>query len=101
MDDEEKMRITIANRLKALFAPDEYEFWWHHFTDEEKKLRRMDVWELAEVISQKKPNSPESIVAEHMLNVRLAKMQVRATYFNIVVGFVGIVVGAVLSSILR
>ena len=94
------MRITIADRLRALFARNKYEFWFQHISDEEKQLSRMDVWELAKEISQNGSDSPEGIVAEHMLNARLAKMQVRATYVGIFFGLFGVVIGVILSRIL-
>ena len=98
------MRINLADRFKALFARDEYGYWFRLITDEEKELRRMDSWELAKVIHEETvhPTNPEKrIVAEHMLNVRVAKIQNRATYVSVVVGFIGIVVGAALSAMLQ
>jgi hypothetical protein len=64
----------------------------------------MDSWELAKVIHEESVHQtrPERrIVAEHMLQVRIAKIQSRATYVNIVVGFIGILVGAILAAILQ
>lgn len=98
------MRITLADRIKALFARVEYGYWFKLATDEEKELRRLDSWGLAKVIHEETvhPTNPEKrIVAEHMLNVRVAKIQNRATYVSIVVGFIGILVGAALSVMLQ
>ena len=98
------MRITLADRFKALFARDEYDYWFQLITDEEKELRRMDSWELAKVIQEETvhPKNPERrIVAEHMLEVRIAKIQNRATYVSVIVGFIGILVGAALSAMLQ
>jgi len=36
------MRITLGDRIRALFARDEYSYWFALITDEEKALRRMD-----------------------------------------------------------
>lgn len=94
------MRITMVDRFKALFARDEYDYWFKLVTDEEKELRRMDSWELAKVIHEERvysKNPEKQIVAEHMLEVRIAKIQNRATYISVVVGFIGILVGAGLS----
>jgi hypothetical protein len=44
------MRITLADRFKALLARDEYSYWFALITDDEKKLLRMDSWELARLI---------------------------------------------------
>ena len=98
------MRTTWADRLKAFFAKDGNGYWFAHFTDEEKALRRMNAWQLARVIHEEtvRPQNPEKrIVAEHMLQVRVAKLQNRATYVSVVVGFIGILVGAALSAILQ
>ncbi|WP_038150448.1 hypothetical protein [Thiomicrorhabdus chilensis] len=98
------MRMTIADRFKALFANDEYDYWFKHFTDEEKKLRRMDSWELAKVIQEETGSTGDSskrIVAEHLLQVRLVKLQNRATYIGIVFGLLGIVIGAFLNKLLQ
>jgi hypothetical protein len=77
----------------------QYSYWFALITDDEKKLRRMDSWELARLIHEETvhPNSPEKrIVAEHFLQVRIAKIQSRATYMSAFVGFVGGLAGAAL-----
>jgi len=46
--------------------------------------------------------SPERrIVAEHLLQVRIAKIQSRATYVGIVFGFVGVLIGAILTALIQ
>lgn len=52
----------------------------------------MDSWELAKVIheeSVRQTNPERRIVAEHMFQIRVAKIQSRATYISVVVGFLG------------
>ena len=98
------MRTPISVRIKAFFAMDNYADWWNHFTDEEARLRRMDAWQLAKVIHEANvhQNNPEKrIVAEHMLNVRLAKIQSRPAWFAIAAGILGIAGGAILNSLLQ
>lgn len=98
------MRITWADRIKALFARDEYGYWFALITDEEKELRRMDSWELAKVIheeSVRQTNPERRIVAEHMLQIRVAKIQSRATYISVVVGFLGVLVGVILTAAIQ
>lgn len=98
------MRITVVDRIKALFAKDEYSYWFKLITDEEKELRCMDSWELAKVIHEgniNNSNPVKRIVAEHMLQVRLAKIQSRATYLNIIFGLIGVVLGAILGAVLK
>jgi len=95
-------KIPISVRIRALFARDKEAFWWNHFTDEEKKLREMDVWELAQVINEARVHNLASeaeklIVAEHMLNVRLAKIQATASWGSGLLGFIGAILGAALS----
>lgn len=94
--------IPLSVRIKALFARDKDAFWWSHFTDEEKQLRRMDAWQLAKVINEARVRNlageaEKLIVAEHMLNVRLAKIQATASWGSGVLGFVGAIIGAALS----
>jgi hypothetical protein len=98
------MHITFFDRIKALFARDEYSYWFKHITDEEKELRRMDSWELAKVIHEanvQDKNHQKRIVAEHMLQVRLVRMQNRAIYVSIIFGLIGVVLGAVLTVIIK
>lgn len=91
------MTITLLDRIKSFFARDKNAFWWNHFSDEEKQLRRMSVWQLARVIHNEGPqgSSPEQrIVAEHMLSVRLTNLQTRATHIATISAFIG-AIGAV------
>ena len=92
------MHIPLSTRIRAMFARDEEAFWWSHFTDDEKKLARMDVWQLAGVIEEAKVRTGQErlrIVAEHMLAVRLAKIQASASWGSGILGFVGALIGAV------
>jgi hypothetical protein len=95
------MNIPLSVRIRNFFARVKYAYSWNHFTDDEKQLRRMDAWQLATVIHDEsiRETAPEKrIVAEHMLSVRLAKIQTRATYISIVAGLVGAVGGAFLTT---
>jgi hypothetical protein len=100
------MRTTLADRIKGFFARDKYAFWFNHFTDEEKQLRRMDVWQLAKIINEAHVRNlageaEKLIVAEHMLAERLARIQARPTYIAIYAGLAGVVGGAFLTSALQ
>ncbi len=93
------MKLTLSTRLKAIFARDKEDFWFQFFTDEELELRQMDTWQLAEVISEDKViNTSESekkrIVAEHLLNIRLSKIQAKATWWSAIILLVGAIIGA-------
>ncbi len=96
------MSVSIWVRIKSLFAHDKYAFWWNEITDKEKTLAGMDAWELAAVIKEATGNRidmvQERIVAEHMLNVRLAKIQARPGYLAVYVGIAGAIGGALLTS---
>ena len=90
------MHIPLSVRISSFFARDKRAFWWKHFTDDEKQLRRMNPWQLAQVIHE--GNTPEKrIVAEHLLNVRLAQIQATASWGSGVLGFVGAIIGAAIS----
>lgn len=94
------MRITGLDRLKSVLARDKYAYWWNHFTDDEKELARMDVWELAGVIEEANARHDmerKRIVAEHMLDARLARIQAKAAWGSGLLGFLGALVGAALS----
>jgi hypothetical protein len=96
-------KITLLDRIRALFAKDKEEFWFKHFTDEEKELKRMDVWQLAKTISESRINNmvgaeEKCIVAEHMLNVRLAKIQAMPNYILIISGILCVFIGSYLNS---
>lgn len=94
--------VSLSVRIRAFFARDKDAFWWNEITNEEKQLRRMDVWELAKVINEARVRNlageaEKLIVAEHMLNVRLAKIQATASWGSGVLGFVGAIIGSALS----
>lgn len=100
------MRTTLIDRLKGFFARDKNAYWWDHWTDEEKQLRRMDVWQLANVINEARVRNlageaEKLIVAEHMLSERLARIQARPGYIATVAGLAGVVGGAFLTSALQ
>ena len=98
--------VPLSVRIKGFFARDKHAFWWSHFTDEEKQLRRMDVWELAKVINEARVRNlageaEKLIVAEHMLQERLARIQARPAYFAIYAGLAGVAGGVFLTSALQ
>ncbi|MBM9515309.1 hypothetical protein [Desulfogranum marinum] len=98
------MKISLLTRLKCLFVRDKFEFWFNEFTDEETRLKNMDAWELASVIEDANNNAESQkhrIVAEHLLNVRLAKISTKPMYFQVIGGFVCAILGALLSASLE
>lgn len=100
------MCTTLIDRLKGFVARDKNAYWWAHWTDEEKQLRRMDVWQIAKIINEARVRglageAEKLIVAEHMLSERLARIQARPGYIATVAGLVGVVGGAFLTSALQ
>lgn len=100
------MRTTVIDRLMGFFAKDKNAYWWSHWSDEEKKLRRMDVWQLAHIINEARVRNlageaEKLIVAEHMLSERLARIQARPGYVATIAGLAGVVGGAFLTSALQ
>jgi hypothetical protein len=71
------MHPSLFVRLKSIFARDKYAFWWKEATDREKEFTQMDAWDLAQVMCGN--NAADKIVAEHFLNLRLARIQADAT----------------------
>ena len=100
------MNTPLSVRIRSFFAIDKKAFWRDEITNEEKKLRRMDVWQLAKVIHEARVRnlageSETLIVAEHMLRERIARIQSRPTWFAIWAGLAGIAGGAFLTSSLQ
>jgi hypothetical protein len=92
-------QIPFFIRLKALFAQNEHEFWWNQFTDDELELRMMNASQLASELNkaQVSSNHERKILVEHMLSVRLAQLQSRASWGSGALGFGGAVVGAAMT----
>jgi|GEM_PF-3246452 len=92
------MKIPLLTRLRAIFAKDKEDFWFQYFSDEEIQLRKMDVWQLAKVISEAKTthvgSEEKRIVAEHLLNIRLANIQANAAWAAGIISFIGAIIGA-------
>ena len=93
------MKLTLKDRIRAFFARDKEAFWFQIFSDEERELREMDVWQLAEIISDESVQSKKKIVAEHLLNLRLATIQSNATYHSAIIGLIGVTLGAIITSL--
>lgn len=89
------MKATFVDRFKAIFRSDPKQYWWEFFSDEERELRRMDIWELAGEVEA--GDNRRRIVAEHMLNVRLVRIQSNAAWGAGILGFIGALLGAALS----
>lgn len=79
------MFCSLLTRVKSFFLHEKYSFWWNQITNEEKALVSLDVWQLAAVIHvsiECNNNVQKRIVAEHLLNIRLAKIQANASKWS-------------------
>lgn len=66
----------------------------------ENERRRMSLTRLAVLLSTCEKGTSKYILVEHELNLRIAKIQSRATYVGAITGVVGTLVGAVVGAIL-
>lgn len=92
-------RIPLSVRIRALFVRDSHAFWWNHFTDEERELRGMNARQLAAALheAREQRDNERQILVEHMLALRLARVQSRASWGSGTLGFAGAVLGAALT----
>jgi hypothetical protein len=90
---------SLFTRLRARFARDGEAFWFDYFSDEERALREMDLWQLAGALEEAEVRGAtrKRIVIEHLLNVRLARLQASASWGS---ALVGAIVGAALGALL-
>ena len=88
--------VTLFDRIGAFFARDKDDFWFNHYTSDEKAMSRMDAWQLAKVIHEANVRNTvdfaeKKIVAEYLLSARLARIQAKPNYIAlcvaVVVGF--------------
>jgi len=68
---------------------------------DEKERRWMSPTRLAKLLSECEKGTSKYILVEHELNIRIAKVQSRATYVGVVAGALGIFVGAFLTAALQ
>lgn len=95
------MKLQLATRVKAFISSNPFGVWFDELTDEEKGLKGKTVWELAMIIEDADAGveaKRNKIVAEHMLNSRLARIQANAAWGSGVLGFLGGIVGGLLSA---
>lgn len=98
------MRLTLLEKIQLIFARDKDGLLWHFITDKELELKRMDAWQLATVIHEESVRQTlpqKKIVAEHLLAVRLIKLQNRAVMVAAVFGVAGALLGAFATSIFQ
>lgn len=76
---------------------------FHNINDEEKRLARMDVYQLAKALeeAQVRKETYQVIVLQQMLAQRIAyitsKATIRAAWISGTIGFTGVLIGAALT----
>lgn len=94
------MRKSLFAWLRSAFSRPTFEDHFRYFTDEERQLARMDVWQIADVIAEARHSAGmerRRIVAEHALSHRLARLQAKATVWAGALGLIGGVIGGAIS----
>ena len=94
------MRISWFDYIRSFFTKDRAVFLFGVITDDEKQLKKMDCWELAKIIEQEshtQGNKVKRIVAEHLLQVRLARIQSNAAYIAAIATIFGAVIGSLVT----
>lgn len=90
------MRDSRSARFRSLFVHDKEAFWWDEYNDYERKLAKMNLSELAGELDRTKVRNEtaNTIIVEHLLAIRLARIQSRASFGAAWIGIVGAVVAA-------
>ena len=75
------MSENFSARFRSLFTRDKNTFWWNKYNNYEKSLSRMNLSELAGELERTKVRNENTntIIVEHLLAVRLARIPSRAT----------------------
>ncbi len=93
------MKITILDKFKSYLALNKREYWWNKFTDYELELSRMTLTQLASELDRTKvrKETVNEIIVEHMLAVRLVRLQTRASWWSGWLGLAGAMLAAALT----
>lgn len=93
------MSESLIERIGAFFARDRYAHSWKLATDYERSLSRMSLSELASELqcTQARHEISNTIIVEHTLAARLARIQSRASWWSGWLGFAGAMLAAALT----
>jgi hypothetical protein len=93
------MSDPLSARFRSLFVRDKDAFWWNEYNDYERSLSRMNLSELAGELERTRVRNEtaNTIIVEHLLAVRLARIQSRASISAAWLGIGGALVVAVFS----
>ena len=93
------MAESLIEKIGAFFARDKEAYWWKLVTDYERSLSKMSLSELASELqrTQVRHEKANTIIVEHMLSARLARIQSRASWWSGWLGFAGAMLAAALT----
>lgn len=93
------MEDTKFDIIKSWFVRDKHSYWWNKYTDYELELSRMSVTELASELNRTKVRNEteNTIIVEHILAARLARIQSRASWGVGWLGFIGVILAVLLT----
>jgi hypothetical protein len=93
------MSVSLIERVGTFFARDKEAYWWKLVTDYERSLSKMSLSELASELqrTQVRYETANTIIVEHMLAARLARIQSRASWWSGWFGFAGAMLAAALT----
>jgi len=93
------MSESLIEKIGAFFARDENAYWWKLVTDYERSLSKMSLSELASELerTQVRHETSNTIIVEHTLTARLARIQSRASWWSGWLGFAGAMLAAALT----
>lgn len=85
--------------FKSFFVRDKDAFWRKHFSDYELELSRMTISELASELERTKirNETANTIIIEHIIAIRLVRVQNKTSWQIALVGFVVSILIAILS----
>lgn len=94
------MKFSPWFKLRYFFAKDKDLFVWNEVNDEAKELQDLTTWQLVELINQGINSSNDATrrtYAEHLLAHRISQRQAKASWGAGLFGFLGAILGAVIS----
>jgi len=93
------MSPSLIEKIGAFIARDEDAYWWKLVTDYERSLSKMSLSDLASELqrTQVRQEAANTIIVEHMLSARLARIQSRGSWWSGWLGFAGAMLAAALT----
>lgn len=91
--------VSLIERIGVFFARDKEAYWWNLATDYERSLSKMSLSDMASELqrTQVRHETANTIIVEHMLAARLARIQSRGSWWSGWLGFAGAMLAAALT----